>query len=226
MPLTLSSLPRVVFVEDEALLRELLVEFFHRSGLFEVVGAFGDGTEAIAQIGRLSPNILILDLQLHGMHGRSVVEAVNRYSSPPKVLVLSSCTNPLLIRELLKMGVRGILQKGISAANVLSAAERVLRGGLCLELPAGDLHDLALAPFTAENTRLTSREVEVLELVARGKRSKEIASLLGLSVRTVDKHRENLMRKLGVNDMGGLMRYAAQNGLIPLAVVNLAVSAH
>jgi DNA-binding NarL/FixJ family response regulator len=216
----------VVFVEDEALLRGLLVEFFHRSGLFEVVGAYGDGTEAIAQIGRLRPDIVVLDLQLPGMHGRSVVEAVNRFSKPPKVLVLSSSTNPLLVRELLKMGVNGILQKGISAGNVLSAAERVLSGGICLELPEGDLRDLALAPFSAENASLTSREVEILDLVARGQRSKEIASLLGLSVRTVDKHRENLMRKLGVNDMGGLIRYAAQNGLIPHASVKSEVSTH
>jgi DNA-binding NarL/FixJ family response regulator len=216
----------VVFVEDEALLRGLLVEFFHRSGLFEVVGAYGDGTEAIAQIGRLRPDIVVLDLQLPGMHGRSVVEAVNRFSKPPKVLVLSSSTNPLLVRELLKMGVNGILQKGISAGNVLSAAERVLSGGICLELPEGDLRDLALAPFSAENASLTSREVEILDLVARGQRSKEIASLLGLSVRTIDKHRENLMRKLGVNDMGGLIRYAAQNGMIPHAASKSEVSTH
>jgi DNA-binding NarL/FixJ family response regulator len=216
----------VVFVEDEALLRGLLVEFFHRSGLFEVVGAYGDGTEAIAQIGLSRPDIVVLDLQLPGMHGRSVVESVNRLSRPPKVLVLSSSTNPLLVRELLKMGVGGILQKGISAGYVLAAAERVLSGGICLELPEGDLRDLALAPFSARNPGLTSREVEILDLVARGKRSKEIASLLGLSVRTVEKHRENLMRKLGVKDMGGLMRYAAQNGLIPFVAAKPAVSPH
>jgi DNA-binding NarL/FixJ family response regulator len=216
----------VVFVEDEALLRGLLVEFFHRSGLFEVAGAYGDGTEAIAQIGRLRPDIVVLDLQLPGMHGRSVVEAVNRLTKPPKILVLSSSTNPLLVRELLKMGVNGILQKGISAGHVLAAAERVLSGGICLELPEGDLRDLALAPFSAGNASLTSREVEILDLVARGQRSKEIASLLGLSVRTIDKHRENLMRKLGVNDMGGLIRYAAQNGMIPSAAGKSEVSTH
>jgi DNA-binding NarL/FixJ family response regulator len=139
---------------------------------------------------------------------------MERHRNPPKFLVLTSNANPLIVKQLLRMGVKGILQKGVSAGEVLSACQRVMRGGICLELSEGNMFDLAAAPLSDTTPALTPRETEVLDLVASGKRSKEVADVLGLSARTVDKHRENLMRKLGVNDVSGLVRYAARNGLI------------
>jgi DNA-binding NarL/FixJ family response regulator len=119
----------------------------------------------------------------------------------------------MMVKQLLRLGVQGILQKGISAREVLSACQRVMRGCLCLDLAEGDMAELSSAPLAENRPGLTSRETEILDLVARGKRSKEIAAVLGISVRTVDKHRENVMRKLGVHDVAGLVRYAAAQGL-------------
>lgn len=210
-----AKLPKIAFIEDEALLLGLLAEYFGKSGSFAVAGAYRDGSEAVLRICENPPDVVLLDLQLQDMNGLSIVQRLQeRLTNPPRIVVLSSSTNPLVVKQLLRLGVRAILQKGISAAEVLSACQRVMRGGICLELAEGDMVDLAGAPFAEQGPTLTARETEVLDLVARGRRSKEIADTLGLSARTVDKHRENLMRKLGVNDVAGLVRYAASQGLI------------
>jgi len=209
--------PKIVFVEDEALLRGLLAEFFELKGGFKVVGSCGSGAEAIDLVKSQRPDLVLLDLQLPDMHGRTVVDALTRSPASPKIVVLSGNFNPMFVRELLKAGVCGILQKGIAASEVMAACQRVLKGGICLDLPAGDLRHLALDTFSENDAHLTSRETEILDLVARGLKSKDIASSLAVSVRTVEKHRENLMHKLGIHDVGGLVRYAAQQGIVPMA---------
>lgn len=219
MAKSVNSPPSVVFIEDEVLLLGLLSEYFIKSGAFTVVGAFSVGSEAVQKICASSPDLVVLDLQLPDVNGLTIVQQIKeRVAKPPQLIVLSSSTNPLVVKQLLRLGVRGILQKGISAGEVLAACQRVMRGGICLELAEGDMMELTAAPFSAGEPLITGRETEVLDLVVRGKRSKEIADTLGLSVRTVDKHRENLMRKVGVHDVGGLVRYAAQQGLIPSGI--------
>lgn len=212
---SISPVPSIVFVEDEILLLGLLSEYFAKSGQFVVKGAYNSGAQAVQAICVAPPDLVVLDLQLPDMNGMTIVQQIfERLPKAPKIVVLSGSTNPLVVKQLLKFGVRGILQKGVSAAEVLSSCQRVLRGGICLELKEGDMLELSAAPFAESGPCLTSRETEILDLVARGRRSKEVAEVLGLSVRTVDKHRENLMRKLGVHDVSGLVRYAAMEGLI------------
>lgn len=207
--------PKIALIEDEVLLLGLLTEFFVKTGRFKVCGTYASGEAAVEGILETPPDLVVMDLQLPDMNGLTVIQSIrDRMSNPPKFLVLSNNTNPLLIKQLMKAGVRGILQKGMAAAEVLAACERVLRGGLCLNLPDGDLADLALAPISEASPELTGREVEILDLVVRGRRSKEIAEVLGLSARTVEKHRENLMKKLGEHDTAGLVRYAAKTGLL------------
>jgi DNA-binding NarL/FixJ family response regulator len=214
-----NSLPSVVFIEDEILLLGLLSEYFIKSGSFTVAGAFSLGADALRKICTNAPDLVVLDLQLPDANGLTIVQQIKeRVARPPQIVVLSSSTNPLVVKQLLRLGVRGILQKGISAGEVLAACQRVMRGGICLELADGDMVELAAAPFSSGEPMITGRETEILDLVVRGKRSKEIADTLGLSVRTVDKHRENLMRKVGAHDVGGLVRYAAQHGLIPSGI--------
>lgn len=209
-------LPTLMLVEDESLLRGLLTEFFTKCGLFRVVGSFEAAETALPAIRNQSPDLLLVDLNLGGMSGAALIELVlAERLSIPRVVVLSGSVSSLAVRRLLKSGVRGILPKGISAAELLGACVRVMRGAICIELSDESLLDLAVRSESRDTSyELTSRETEVLNLVVAGRRSKEIASLLGLSVRTVDKHRENLMRKLGVHDLAGLMRYAANIGLL------------
>lgn len=212
-------LPRVAVIEDELLLLGLLTEFFRKSGRFQVSGAFGSGAEAVEKICQCPPELVVMDLQLPDMSGLTVVQSIHaRLGTPPKFLVLSNSTNPLVIKQLMRLGVRGILQKGVSATEVLAACERVLHGMVFLNLPEGNLAELAGAPLSATNPALTTREMEILDLVVHGRRSKEIADALGLSTRTVEKHRENFMKKLGVNNVGGLVRYAAKNGLLTVGM--------
>lgn len=210
-----SAFPKIALIEDEVLLLGLLTEFFVKTGRYKVCGSYASGELAVKGIVETPPELVVMDLQLPDMNGLTVIQSIrDRMTNPPKFLVLSNNTNPLLIKQLMKVGVRGILQKGMAAAEVLAACERVLRGGLCLNLPDGDLADLAMAPISVASPELTGREVEILDLVVRGKRSKEIAEVLGLSARTVEKHRENLMKKLGEHDTAGLVRYAAKSGLL------------
>lgn len=216
-----TALARVAIIEDEVLLLGLLTEFFGRSGRFQVVGAFPSGAEAIAQISMSPPDLIILDMQLPDMNGLTIIQAIReRVSILPKIVVLSNNTNPLLIKQLMRAGVRGILQKGVAAAELLAACDRILKGGLCLNLPEGDLADLAMAPLSDSTPQLTTREIEILDLVVRGQRSKEIAGTLNLSARTVEKHRENLMKKLGAHDTASLVRYAAKTGLLTFVGVS------
>lgn len=208
--------PSVIFIEDEALLLGLLSEYFSRSGSFVVSGSFTNGTDGLRQICLTPPDLVVLDLQLGDTNGLAIMQQIReRVAMAPRVVVLSSSINPLVVKQLFRLGVKGILQKGISAGEVLSACRRVMQGGVCFDLAEGDMAELSAAPFAKEDPTLTARETEILDLVVRGRRSKDIAEVLGLSARTVDKHRENLMRKLGVHDASGLVRYAAQQGLIP-----------
>ncbi len=210
------SSPRVVFVEDEVLLLGLLTEFFKHSDHFLVHGAYTNGNEALAAICLDPPDIVVIDLQLPDTNGLLIAQKIyEALANPPAIIVLSSNMSPMVVKQLLRLGVRGILRKGVSAAELLAACQQVLRGGVCLNLSSEHMHDLVCASALDDTINLTSRETQILDLVARGRRSKEIADALGLSVRTVDKHRENLMRKLGVQDVGGLVRYAARCGMIP-----------
>lgn len=182
-----------------------------------MVGAYSNGQEALDAICKQPPDLVVMDLQLPDTNGLLIAQKIHEaFAKPPLLIVLSSNMNPLVVKQLLRLGVRGILQKGMSAAELLAACQQVMRGGVCLNLSEVYMQDLiGGAQATDHVAELTSRETQILDLVARGRRSKEIADALGLSVRTVDKHRENLMRKLGVNDVGGLVRYAARCGMIP-----------
>jgi DNA-binding NarL/FixJ family response regulator len=213
--LTPNSLPKVAIVEDELLLLGLLTEFFTKSGRFQIVGAYASGVEAVEKVCAMPPDLVVMDLQMPDMNGLTLIQTIRaRLTVAPKFFVLSNNTNPLLIKQLMRSGVRGILQKGVAATEVLAACERVLRGAVCLNLPEGDMIELAGASFSESDPSLTTREIEILDLVVRGRRSKAIADTLGLSVRTIEKHRENLMKKLGVHDVGGLVRYAAKTGML------------
>lgn len=199
----------IVFVEDEVLLRGLLVDYFSRSGCFRVMGDFSDGRSALAGLETLRPDLLVLDLQLPDIHGSQLVEAVATFEQRPKMLVLTGATSPMMVRQLLRMGVSGVLRKGLAAEAVLQACLRVMRGAICLELPKEIEKDFQLEADGGSNSalsKLTRREMEIFELISQGLRAKEIAHSLSLSVRTVEKHRENLMRKTGARDNYGLIR--------------------
>lgn len=203
----------IVLVDDETLLRELLAEYIKQDDSLEVVGDFGDGAAALVAIAECQPDLVLLDLRMPGMHGEVLQAEISRLPHPPKILVLSSDPSPASVRTLLGRGVRGILQKGISAREVLSGIKTVLNGGIALQLSDAVATDQLFENFEHAGVPLSRRETQIAQLVAEGATSKTIAEKLGVSSRTVDKHRENLMRKLGVKDSSGVVRHAVAMGL-------------
>ena len=202
-------------VEDENLFLELLADFLERSGDFKVDAKFGEGLGAWRYLEKHKVDLVILDLRIPQLNGADLFRRLKKLTRPPAVLFLSSTDDVLLVRNLLADGAKGFVRKSASLQEILSAAKRVADGGTFLDMPGIDLTDLFSPKDFSNSLQLTAREREVMHLIAEGKRTKEIAELLFLSPRTVEKYREKLKQKLGVRDVAGIVRFALNEGRIP-----------
>jgi DNA-binding NarL/FixJ family response regulator len=203
----------VAFVEDEVLQRDFLVDFFTSRGNFDVVGEFGEGSSALRSLALLRPELVVIDLHSPNLPGCSLAADLIRINPLTKIVMLTDGTSLMMLRRLLKLGVCGILCKGLSAPNLLAICERVVEGALCLELSEELELNFALEGDFGQSKRAalrTIREIEVVEIVARGLSFKEAAAALSVKIRTVEKHRENLMRTVGAKDVYGLIRCAVE----------------
>jgi DNA-binding NarL/FixJ family response regulator len=202
-------------VEDENLFSELLADFLERSMEFKVAGKFFDGLSAWRFLENHRVDLVVLDLRLPQMNGSDLFHRIKKLSHPPAVLFLSATDDHLQVRNLLASGARGFIRKNTSLQEILTAARRVADGGVFLDVPGAEIGDVLLRPGQQKETDLTPREREVLHLIAEGKRTKEVAELLFLSPRTVEKYREKLKQKLAVRDTAGMVRYALKEGFMP-----------
>ncbi|MEM7789864.1 MAG: response regulator transcription factor [Verrucomicrobiota bacterium] len=204
----------VVLVDDDVLLRDLLRSYFEFNKQFEVVRDYSSGRDLIDYLYDNQPDLIILDLMMPDMNGRLVYSQIKLIAPEVPVMILSSWAEAELVTNLLASGIRGVIQKGVRAQDVLSAAKRVVDGGIAVET-RGESATLRIEMQRNEQKLpLTNREKEIVQLVASGRSSKDIATVLSISVRTVEKHRENCLRKLGANDMSALVRYAMEQKLI------------
>lgn len=202
-----SSKTRVMIVEDHTIVRQGLIALLSTSPDLEVIADLGDGLRALELLeeGRSEqlPDILICDLALPGVGG---VEVISRASElGVRAITLSMHHDGVWVRRALEAGAWGYLVKGAGVSDVLTAIHAVARGERFLS---------ASVQSAVERPEITAREREILTFVAQGHTSKEISGLLGISARTVEHHRANLMDKLGINDVAGLTRYAIRQGLV------------
>jgi len=205
-------------VDDHAILREGIRALLAAQPDLEVVGQAADGLEALAEVARLDPDVILMDLAMPGLGGLEATLALKQQGRRAKVLVLSQYGDREYVRRLLQAGVSGYLLKKSAGSELAGAIRAVHRGGLVLDpevaraavAEAGPAAAGAADPYDA----LTDREKQVLKLVAEGKSSKEAAALLGISVKTAMSHREHLMEKLGVHNRTELVRFAIQRGVI------------
>jgi two-component system nitrate/nitrite response regulator NarL len=206
---------RVLLVDDHAVVREGIRHVLAGSGEFEVVGEASDGREALALARSLKPDVILLDISMPGDSGLDVVGALLAAVPSARVLMLSVYDQTEYVVQSVRAGAHGYLRKDTTPADLREAIRAVHRGDAFFSPVAARHLSDALREEAAAPRRdpLTAREREVLQGVAAGKTNKEIAADLGISVRTVEAHRDSLMRKLRIHTVAGLTRYAIEQNL-------------
>ena len=206
----------VVLADDHQLVRAGLRALLDAMGGVDVVGEAADGFEALHLIGQLAPMVALLDIAMPGMSGVDVLRQVRARHPTTKVLLLSMYDSRDYVTSAIQAGASGYLIKDAAVTELAQALAAVAAGQTYLSPRISrQLAEAIANPQPALATaELTLRQEEVLRLVARGQSSKEIARQLGLSVKTVETHRAQIMDRLQIRDMAGLVRYAVRYGLV------------
>ena len=206
---------RILLADDHAVVRQGFKMILGAQADMEIVGEAGNGREAVELAEQLQPDMVVMDVAMPELNG---IEATRRLAAilpHTRVLALSMHKDSVYVREILRAGARGYLLKDSVAADLV-AAVRAVAGGEGYLSPA--VSDAVLDDYRRHVTNpidlLTSREREVLQMLAEGKTNKEIAVVLNLSVYTVDAHRGRIMEKLNLHSINELVRFAVRNGLI------------
>jgi DNA-binding NarL/FixJ family response regulator len=208
---------RAVIIEDETMFRQLIMLTLAKVRDLQVIGEFGMGKPGLAFCLKEKPDILVVDLMLPDINGMEIAREVRRVVPDMKILVITAHPSERLPADLMGLGVNGYVDKTEPIEYVLSAVETVRNGGMFF---ASRVRAKGGSGVVFSGTRpvlevpLTQREQEIARLVAAGQMSKEIAAKLNLSVRTVEKHRANIMEKIGVREVASLTRWCIQAGLV------------
>ncbi|HET9552710.1 MAG TPA: response regulator transcription factor [Anaeromyxobacteraceae bacterium] len=210
---------RILIVDDHAILREGVRALLSAHDDLEVVGEASDGQEAIAAVGRLDPDVVLMDIAMPGLGGIEASLELKKLGRRARILILSQYEDREYVRRLLKAGVSGYVLKKSAGAELAGAIRAVHKGGLVLdpEVARTAMSEAGgpVAPGEADPYEaLTDREKQVLKLVAEGKSNKEVAEVLGISVKTAMTHREHVMEKLALHNRTELVRFAIKRGVI------------
>lgn len=215
------SMTRILLAEDHRILREGLRNLLSTASGLEVIAEAADGREAVEKVATASPDLVLMDLGMPGLNGIDATHKIRKENTDVKILVLSMHSDRRMVSESLRAGANGYVLKGSSTEELVRAIQSVMAGNtyLCPEV-AGIVVDgyLNRDPHSPPPTAsvLTAREREVLQLLAEGGSTKEIASKLELSPKTVDTHRQQIMKKLGLHSVAELTKYAIRAGLTTL----------
>jgi DNA-binding NarL/FixJ family response regulator len=215
----------VLLADDHMIVRQGLRALLETEGDFEVVGEAVDGMQAVDLALALHPAVAVLDIAMPQLNGLEAARRILQQVPPPKVLILSAHADEAYVEQVAALGVAGYLVKQTSA-HILAKAIREIYGGREFFSPAiadrmgGPPQGATRAPGRGkrDSVHLTSREREVLQRVAEGEANKEVAADLGISIKTVEKHRQSVMRKLDLHDTADLTRYAISAGIIESSV--------
>lgn len=211
----------IVLADDHHVVRQGLRAVLEAEPGFRVVGEAGDGLEAVRLVERLAPHVLVVDLMMPGLGGLEATRQVSQRMPGTRIVVLSMHASEAYVLAAIRHGAAGYVLKDSTAADLVEAVREVAAGRRYLSPP---LSKRAIEAY-AEKAKgtppdlygtLTTREREVLHLVAEGHTSAEIAARLGLSPRTVETHRGNLLRKLDLHSHADLVRFALRRGLLTL----------
>ena len=213
--MAISKKTRVLLADDHTVVRRGFGLILSKEGDLEVVGEASNGREAVDLAQKLQPDVVIIDVSMPELNGIEGTRRISETCPRTRVLALSMHRDAVYVREILRAGARGYLVKDADDDALLGAVRAVARGDGYL---SPSIADAVLTDYRKHVTNpidlLTSREREVLQMIAEGKTNKEIANVLGLSVYTVEAHRGKIMEKLNLHNTGDIVRFALRNGLI------------
>lgn len=211
---------RVFLADDHLILREGIRSLLEKVPDIEMVGEAGEGGEAVAKVEQLVPDVVLMDITMPGLNGLEATQQIKQKNSQVKVLILTMHETDQYLSGMLQAGASGYVVKTTTTSELISAIRAVHQGDVYLypSIARMLVEDYLQKVKTGEEKTsyegLTSREREILALIAEDKKNKEIADLLGISIRTVQAHRTNLMDKLGAHDRTELVKYAIRKGII------------
>jgi len=202
---------RVLIVDDHPMVAEGIEALLETYDELQIVGVLNNGQEAVDRVSDLAPDVVLLDLNMPGVSGLSATEMILEHRAQTRILILSMHDSPEYISTALAHGAQGYVLKDVPTDEIRTAIDAVMRGEeyLCTGTTR------ALKPRIADGREpLTNREQQILLELAQGKPNKQVATDLDISVRTVETHRKNLKRKLGIASTAGLTRYALEHGVL------------
>ncbi len=223
--MTSSKQITILLAEDHAVVRQGLCALLSADGQFLVLGEAQTGREAVEMANKLRPDVILMDIAMPVLNGLEATRQILAADPRAKVVVLSAHSDEVYVERMNEAGAAGFLEKQTSA-EILTKAIREVAQGKEFYSPsiAKRLRENQTKPLDrnglhkTQSVRLTSRESEVLQLVAEGSANKQVASELGISIKTVEKHRQHVMQKLNIHETAGLTRYAIAQGIIENSV--------
>jgi len=210
---------KILVADDHPVVRKGLQSCLARQDRLKLVGEASDGEEALRKTRELSPDVVLMDISMPRMNGLAVTEVLRKEAPHVKILVLSVHNNKEYVFRIIQAGAHGYISKEAPPEELLRAIESVHVGEpfFSPEIARAALNQIVTSGGKKEPfAQLTSREREVLILIAEGQSNKEIASRLGIGVRTIETHRERIMRRLDIHSVAGLTKFAIANGMISL----------
>jgi DNA-binding NarL/FixJ family response regulator len=216
---------RILVADDHEIVRRGLVSLLKSHAGWDVCGEAQDGRQAIDKAKELRPNIVILDIGMPNLNGLEAARQMLRDNPQSKVLILTITDADEVVRAVLDAGARGFVLKSDAARDLVAAVEALQSGKTFF---TSRVADMVLGGYLGRNRpaadgdlllpALTPREREIVQLLAEGKSSKEVASHLNLSVKTAETHRSNIMRKLNLHSVSGLVLYAVRNNMVQVTI--------
>jgi len=214
---TYCEVARLILADDHTILRDGLRAILTEEQGFEVVGEASDGRQAVKLCETLQPDVAVLDVSMPLLTGLGAAAQILKSVPSTKILMLTMHQESKYVLESLRVGISGFVVKSKAASVLVEGIKAVLRGEIYLcPTTAAIVANAYLAKDDIAASPLSGRELEVLQLIGEGKNVKEIGGILGISVKTAESHRANIMNKLNVHDIAGLVRYAIRDGLVAL----------
>jgi len=211
---------RVLLADDHELVRKGIRGLLNTKRRWRVVGEARDGAEAVEKAGKLKPDIVILDIDMPKLNGLEATPRIREAAPRAKVVILTLHESGEMVRRALEAGARGLVLKSDLAERLITALTEISRGKLFLTPKVSEIvmqeflqRDKTTKEVATGEAKPSPREVAVIRLLSAGKANKEVAKELGISVRTAEAHRANVMRKLGLRSMAELIHYAIEHGL-------------
>ncbi|HEX8814832.1 MAG TPA: response regulator transcription factor [Terriglobales bacterium] len=213
---------RILVADDHEVVRKGLLALLQQQQEWQVCGEASDGRDAVAKAAELNPDIVVLDIGMPTLNGLEATRQILKTNPKTKVLILTLHDSDQLVQDVLDAGARGFLLKSDAARDLVAAVDALRRdktyftskvASMVLEGYLKRVNNVTVAPV---RNRLTPREREIVQLLAEGKSTKEVAVALNLSVKTAETHRANIMRKLQFHSVSDLVLYAVRNNIVPV----------